>query len=186
MTVRASMSDLITRTRLMIGDPTGSSSVFMDQEVQDVLDERRTDIVEAQLSFRPTTVTGGPVVQYRDYWAPFGSWEDSVSLMDATISIVTPDTADLIRGHWAFSAGHLPPIFISGSFYDLYGSAASLLERWAAKVTQEFDFTVDNQQFRRSQKQRGLEQLALAYRRFSIPPGRRPLWRGAEWRSPLW
>ncbi len=186
MTVRATMADLITRVRGLVGDPAGASQVFADQDYQDALDQRRTDIVEVQLSFRPTMVGGGPVVQYRDYWAPFGNWEDGVLLKDASNVTVTPDSADLLHGHWTWTGGHLPPLFITGAFYDVYGSAAGLLDQWAGKVVMEFDFTADGQTFRRSQKREGLVALANTYRRFAVQPGRRPLWRSDTWRLPVW
>jgi len=179
------MATIITRTRAMIGDPliagTPPTSVFADQDYQDVLDDRRTDVIQAQLSFRPILQGGTTAVKYVDFWTPVGNWEDSVTLVDALTASITPDTSDLIRGHWTFTAGHLPPVFISGSFYDMYGAAVALLERWQGLTALDFDFTTDGQVFNRSQKREGLAALAASYARRVVPPGKRPAWRALEW-----
>lgn len=185
---RGTMAALITRLRLLIGDPLvtvagtppSMTSVFTDAELQDFLDSRRTEVLEAQVLPRPTGVQG-PMVSYRDYFAPRGMWEDSVILKDAAQYAITPATSDLIRGHWTFAANQVPPVFITGNFYDLYGSAAAALDAWGAKVALEFDFGTDRQTFSRSQKREGLESLAKTYRRLAVQPGKRPEWRGAYW-----
>ena len=51
----------------------------------------------------------------------------------------------------------------------MYRAAADLLERWAAKVVLDFDFTSDSQSFRRSQKADALQKLAARYRRKQRP-----------------
>lgn len=177
---RASMAALISRARILISDPAGASQVFADDAIQDLFDERRTEVFEAQLAPAPTTVIG-PVVSYLDYMAPRGCWEDSVVLKDGLNAVITPVTSDLIRGHWTFSANQVPPVFITGNYYDLYGTAVSLLEVWQAIVALEFDFAVDNQTFDRTGKRQGLAALAESYRRRAIPPGKRPDWRAIYW-----
>jgi len=181
---RTTMATLITRLRLLIGDPviagTPPTSVFSDDELQDFLDARRTEVLEAQILPRPTGVTG-PMVSYLDYFAPRGPWEDGVVLKDAAQYAITPATSDLIRGHWTFAANQVPPVYITGNFYDLYGSAASALEAWIGKVTLEFDFSTDKQTFTRTGKRAGLAQLAEVYWRRAVQPGKRPEWRGSYW-----
>ena len=176
---RATMATLILRVRAMTGDP--DTTTIPDDDIQDMFDERRMDVVQAQLSFRPYLVSAGPVVQYRDFWAPVGGWEDGVVLVDSLNALVTADTTDLIRGHWTFATGHLPPLWITGAFYDIYGTAASVLQRWAAQLAREFDFQTDQQVFSRSQQGAGLAALALEYQRKAQAPGQRPAWRSAEW-----
>lgn len=176
---RSSMADLIARTRTLIGDPAGGTQVFTDDQVQDALDDRRTDVVEALLRTRPSFA--GSAVVYHDYFAPRRQWEDSVVLYGATGTVLTPTSADLIAGHWTFASGQAQPVYITGSFYDVNGSAATLLQSWAAKVSPEFDFATDQQSFNRSQKREGLLAVALELTRTSMPPGRRPAWRSADW-----
>jgi hypothetical protein len=183
MAARVSMADVITATRLAIGDPAGGSATFSDDEIQNALDGRRADVVECQLAWRPSTAAGGTVT-YHDYFAPRGSWEDDVVLKDRTYAEITADTEDLVTGHWTFVANVIPPIFITGKTYDIPGAAYDLLTAWAAKVARDFDFATDGQDFSRSQKRTGLVALATEYARRMVPRGSlRPFWRAdvGEW-----
>lgn len=161
----------------MIGDPSGTT--FDDDAVQAALDERRTDVVEALLRTRPSFA--GSSVVYHDYFAPRRWWEASVVLHDTHGTVLTPTTSDLIAGHWTFGSGQAQPVYLTGSFYDVYGTAQGLLESWAATVAPEFDFATDQQTFNRSQKREGLLAVAREFARKAIPPGRRPSWRSADW-----
>lgn len=172
------MAALIAEVRSMTGD-TGTP-VFSDDQIQDVLDERRTDVVEAQLRTRPSFTSPGLVV-FTDYFSPRRHWEGSPVLKDHTGTTLTPTTSDLIAGHWTFSGGQAQPVYITGSFYDLYGSAQALLERWAAAVAREFDFATDQQSFDRTGKRDGLLAAARVYARKAVPPAERPAWRSLDW-----
>lgn len=181
MSVRSGMADIIAALRLMIGDPSGSSAVFEDQELQDALDLRRAEVNECALAWRPQTAEGGTVT-YHDYYAPRGRWEADPTLKSRSYAVLTPDTADLLTGHWTFTANQVPPIFITGVTYDLHGAAYDVLQIWAGKVALEFDFQTDNQQFERSQKRIGLIAQAQAYGRL-MAPNLRAAWRAdvGEW-----
>jgi hypothetical protein len=186
MTARSTMADLITKTRLLIGDPliagTPPTSTFSDNEIQDALDSRRVEVTECQLAFRPFTAPGGTVT-FHDYYAPRGYWEDTVVLKDRTYAVITPDTADLLTGHWTWVANEIPPIYITGLTYDTHGAAYDLLQAWAGKVAREFDFGTDQQTFNRSQKREGLIALANEYARRTLPRGMRAAWHAdiGEW-----
>ena len=178
---RSTMATLITRMRTQIGDPAGASQVFTDDELQDFLDERRFDVDEAQLVPYPTTIVG-PVVSYFDYYSPHkGTWEENEVLKDGANAVITPATADRISGHWTFSVNQVPPVFITGRIFDLYGSCYSACTAWAAKVALEFDCASDNQTFDRTGKREGLLALAREFARRAVPPGRRPEWRAIYW-----
>lgn len=177
---RPAMANMILRLRRAIGDPAGASQVFAENDLQDFLDERRMEVFEVQLVPSPTTVVG-LVVSYLDYTAPRGQWEEDVVLKDGTNAVLAPASSDYVRGHWTFAANQLPPVFLTGKYYDLYGSAVSALEAWIGKVALEFDFTADQQGFRRSQKREGLQALADSYRRRAMLPGKRPDWRAIYW-----
>jgi len=178
MAVRSSMTDLIARMRVMTGD-TGTP-VFSDQAIQDALDERRTDVVEAELRYRPSFTDPGLVV-FHDFFAPRRPWEASVVLVDTGGHVLTPSTGDLIAAHWTFASGQGVPVYITGSFYDLWGTAASILEQWAAKVALEFDFATDQQTFDRTGKREGLLKVAAEFARKAVQPAARPAWRSLEW-----
>jgi hypothetical protein len=163
------MAELISRVRGLVGDAAGADQVFLDDEVQAVLDRYQTVVRYARLRPEPTPLPAG-AVEYRDYYAAVGDWEADELLYDAASQPLTPASADRLTGHWTFaSPGQQPPVYIVGKVYDVYGAAADLLERWAARVKLEFDFSADGQSFSRSQKARSLLELAREYRRRQQP-----------------
>lgn len=166
---RATMAELISRVRSLIGDPAGANQALSDDEVQAALDRYQTVVRYAPLVPEPTPLPGG-TVEYRDYYAGTGDWEAGEVLVNAASQSLAPATSDRLTGHWTFaSPGVAPPVFITGAFYDVFGAAADLLEAWAAKVKLEFDFTADGQSFSRSQKAKTLLEMAASYRRRQRP-----------------
>jgi len=175
---RGSMADLITRLRFMIGDPwiagTPPTSTFTDNQLQDALDHHRTDVIQDRLIGRLTFTTSG--AEWLDYQARWGFWEDDVLIADSTWAEVTPDTADLLTGHWTFTASEIPPLFITGKAYDLYGAAVEILEAWQGIVRtagEIVSFSEDGQSFTRAAKGTGIAALAEEYRRKALPAGPR-------------
>jgi hypothetical protein len=168
MAVRATMAELISRLRTLIGDPAGASQTFDDQTLQDYLDRRQTAV-----RFAPLRAEGSPrpdgTVDYLDYYADVGDWEADEALYDGSYNVLTPDAADRLTGHWAFETSREPPVCIVGKFYDVYAAAADVLEAWAAREKLSFDFEMDGQGFKRSQKVAALLQVAREYRRQQRP-----------------
>jgi hypothetical protein len=162
MAVRGTMANIIGRVRLMIGDPAGVSQTFADQDIQNMLDESRVDVVNEPLTTKPTYVGG--TIQYLNYWHELTNFEDGAVLKQFLTVVVTPSTSDLINGYWTFAANTMPPVFLTASTHDLYRASADLLERWAAKYMTRFDFASDGQSFRISQVPVQLQKLALTYR----------------------
>jgi hypothetical protein len=167
MAVRSTMASLITRVRLLINDPAGASQIFDDQSIQNVLDDSRQDISNTALT--PYVTFSGGTILYLDYYHTLGSWEDNVVLKQYLTFLVTPSVSEPIAGHWSFAATTLPPVYITGSTHDIYRAAADLLERWAARLVLEFDFTSDGQSFHRSQAATALQNLAKTYRKKQRP-----------------
>ena len=165
MPVRATMMGLIARTRILINDPAGTSQVFADQDVQNALDESRLDLYNAPLI--PQWTYSGTTPQVLDYFAPgqWGDWEDDIVLKQYLTVLVTPSATDDIVGHWTFAASTLPPVYITGKTYDLYRSAADLLEKVAARWALSYNVTVDGQNLHREGASTQLLRLALQYRR---------------------
>jgi hypothetical protein len=163
MAVRATMANLITRTRLLINDTAGASQVFADNDIQDVLDESRQDLFNFALI--PQWTYSAPLGVF-DYFAPaqWGAWEDDLVLKQYLTTVVSPSVTDNIVGHWKFAATTLPPVFITGKTYDIYRSAADLLERWAAKSTFAYNVTVNGQNLHREGASTQLLNLAKRYR----------------------
>src|SRR5260221_7349684 len=143
MPVRGTMTALIARTRLLINDtlPAGSGQVFLDQDVQNSLDESRLDLYNQPLVPQPTFSSG--TMLYLDYFAPpqLGDWEDDIVLKQYLTMVVTPSATDDIVGHWTFAQSTLPPVFITGKTYDIYRAAADLLVRLAAQWMLRFNAT---------------------------------------------
>lgn len=164
MPVRSTMASLITRVRLLINDvlPSGSGQIFADQDVQDVLDASRQDILNGVTIGKPTF--SGSTIQYLDYFTALGDWEDDATFKQYLTTVVSPSTSEPIAGHWKFATSTLPPIYITGKTYDIYRASADLLERWSARLVLNFDFSSDGQSFRRSQAAPALMALAKSYR----------------------
>jgi hypothetical protein len=169
MSVRATLAELIARERLLINDLPGSEQTFSDQQIQDQLDSRRNDVRYMELRFAETISPGG-AVKWTHYEAERGYWEDSVVIVDNSWTAVTPNTQDLTRGLWVFTAGKTPPLFLTGSHFDIYGSAADLLELRLAQLSEDFDFATDGTSASKSQKREGIATLIQRYRaqQFSI------------------
>lgn len=189
MTVRSTMTDLISLVRTMISDPAGGSQQFTDQQVQDRLDANRDDIRYENLVIAPSivnTASTNNIAAYifADYFSKYGYWEADVVLQGylnaAYWKVLTPVASELLldEAHWQFETsvfttgttpGQLPPIFATGKVYDVYAASADLLEFWAATSARRFDFNSDGQSFRVSQVQAGLQKQADYYRRQCKP-----------------
>lgn len=162
---RSTMSSLITRVRRLSGDLSGASQVFSDAEVQEMLDQTRTDVRYLLLA-EDMTVTPASLAQYLAYYDPRygGGWEDDVVLTSGTYAVLTPSVSDALVGKWTFAASTLPPVFLSGKVYDVYEAAGDLLDQWAARAATCFDFETDGQKYARSQKTRQLREAASEIR----------------------
>jgi hypothetical protein len=165
------MASLIARVRSLIADPAGASQQFTDDTIQDVLDESRITVRQALLRPEVTINPGGGFV-YTDYYASVGQWEDDLVLQNGSWQTVTPLTSDNLTGHWTFAntaPGQIPPLLITGKYYDTYLASAVLLERWAASWARSYDFSADGQSFRRSQAAQAMLTQAREYRKQARP-----------------
>jgi hypothetical protein len=166
------MSDLISRVRLLIADPAGASQLFTDQQVQDKLDEVRTDVWQALLTPRITFTNPGGM-QYNDYYyipggnpraRPLGFFEANETLIWGDFTTLSPVTSDEVVGHWTFN-NQLPPVMIRGRHFDVYRAAADLLDyKIGALAATSIDFTSDGQSFHLSQQLAWLEKMRVEYR----------------------
>lgn len=169
MPVRPSMSDLITRTRTLINDPAGASQTFEDDTFQDALDFHRTERRWVELIPQPTFYPGGQIL-YLDYYANSQHWEADVALQNAAYQTIVPSLAENLVGHWQFAT---QPVGIgvraTGTTYDVYASAADMLDSWAAMVKLDFQFTSSSDVYMRQQKFQLLTNLAREYRNRAMP-----------------
>jgi len=157
------MKPLLARLRVLVNDPGGTSQIFDDQTIQDVMDESRFDA--NYLALTPFPTYSGATIQYLDYYSDdYGNWEDNAVFKQYRTLIVTPSSSENIVGHWTFAQSTLPPVFIIGASHDIYRAAADLLEREAARWTLSYDMMVDGQSLKRSQAAPALQALAHTYR----------------------
>ena len=158
---RPTMGTLITEVKRLINDP--SNETWTDDQIQRVMDQRRLEAVQVQLSAKRVRSTSD--WKYLIYSHPYGDWEDEAQLYDSGFNEVTADTVDLITGRWEFSDEPAYPIYLSGFTYDLHAAAADLLEEKALTMVGDFDFAADGGSYKRSQSRSGVEKLAAKYRR---------------------
>ena len=149
---RATMDDLVTRTRRYIGDPASATQQFSNLDIQNVLDEHRFTVRYAPLRPGPTLL-GGALYNFLDYYASVGNWESDALLSWVDFRTLTPTLSEPIEGHWAFTMsppGQYPPVYITGKYYDLHAAAADLLEQWAATLAPTtYNFAADGRSFQR-------------------------------------
>lgn len=174
--LRASMADLITLLRRLIGDPTSpvglpalnsviAGPTWSDIELQDALDVHRAVVRYAPCEPRGTPQPYTGVIQYLDYYATDGQWESDAQLFGPAWQLLTTATADYLTGHFTFAASQIPTVFITGHRYDVYAAAADVCEAWAAKVKLDFGFrTPEGGQFNRAEQSANLLALAERYR----------------------
>lgn len=185
MAVRTSMSALISRVATLIND--SANVAFSQQTVQDWLDRTRQVVRYELLTPAPDIVPQPSNVSAQFDWATYFSrftdWEADEVIQAGSSGgqnwgIVTPLTSDELTGRWTFDVtlptlgtppGQLPPLFITGKFYDPYLAGAYLLELWAAQLADDYDFTSDGQSFRRSQRGMAKLNLARIYRQNAKP-----------------
>ena len=159
---RASMTNLITRTRELINDTDEEAPIWTDDQIQNVLDAGRADYRYLRLLPTPTYDSG--TVRYLDYYAPIGDWETDYTFSQWFTTAVTPATFEPIAGHFVFAESTLPPVYICGKSYDLYRAAADLLERQAAQYVLAYNVTANGQTLQRSQIGQAMRDLAKQYR----------------------
>jgi hypothetical protein len=165
--VRSSMSDLIARTRELVGDPdtTGRTLYFSDIQVQQALDWSRTDIQLSQFHelLGTYSISGGQQL-WTDYFDAhgYGDWETDVQLYNGSFTLLTPTTSDYLVGHWTFAVSQPPPVYLVGKQYDLYLAGSQLCYKRAAVQTESFDVSLHRQQMMRSQKFINWFQLAAS------------------------
>ena len=174
MAVRGGMANLILRTRRLIQDVSVTAPVFLDQEVQDKLDQYRFYQRYVRLTPQATIQPGGKRL-WTDFFSEFENWEETgsgseFSLVDATYNVLTPDSSDYISGHWTFNAGvNNAVVWITGQSYDIYAAGADLASDWAGIVKLQFDFSDNNVQYKRNQQFEALLQLSEKLREKALP-----------------
>lgn len=171
---RPGMTDLIGQVRRITGAGTAEYAAadttwWTDDQLQDVLDAHRRDIVREPLHADQTHAGGGTItwVTYRSRYR---------NLEAGTAAIIEDGlgdnrgTADYVldgrRGVATFTADQGGTVlYLTGATYDVHGAAAEVLEAWASALSLDFDFQTDGQRFARQQKAQALAARAGEQRR---------------------
>ena len=158
MTVRTTMSALISYVRLLIADPSGTSCTqFTDQQIQDVLDQHGTDVFQMRLTAADDIQTSG-LIWWTDFYAQRPFWETGAKIQGNNWAVLTPTTSDEMNGKWTFTTSQSLPLWLSGTHYDVFAAATDLLRMWLSSVKLDFDFSSVNSGYQRSQKIRSIQQ----------------------------
>lgn len=171
---RTGMANLITELRGLAEAGTADYSVtsttyWTDDQLQDVLDLHRRDVIFEPLQMYPVQIAGGSI-SYQDYRSSYGFYEATTGgtsilyLQDSTgANIGTANyTPDYRRGQFQFSADQAGSVYyLTGRSYDIQASAADVWRRKAAHhAPTSFDFTTDNHTIHRSQVYQHCKEMA--------------------------
>ena len=168
------MASIITELRGMTeagtADYTISSTTYWtDNQLQDVLDTNREDIIFSRLEMYPVQVAGGSL-SWQDYRSHYDYLEATTGgtsilyLQDSTgAAIGTANyTTDERRGQFQFSSDQAGSVYyMTGRSYDLNSAAADIWRKKAAHYAlTSFDFSTDNHTISRSQVYKHALQMA--------------------------
>ena len=148
----------------------GAVYYWSDDQIQDILDIHRRDVVFEQLQMYPNQVASGSL-SYLDYRSGFGFFEETTGgtavfyVQDSTGSTISSGyTADYRRGTALFSSDQRGTVYyLTGRSYDLQAAAADLWRRKGAHYATAFDFSTDNHSVTRSQAYKHCLEMADFY-----------------------
>lgn len=178
MAARDGMAHLITRLRGMTNTGETDYSIkgvtyWTDDQLQDILDTNRMDIMAEPLMVMPRQLSTTDV-EYRDYYFSRANVEEAASgtavwqVVDSRGSAVATAiyTVNYRARHIRFNSDtDGTAYFLHYRSYDLDNAAGDVWEQKAAQVADRFDFETDNHKLSRSQLARQYRQQAQDYRR---------------------
>jgi hypothetical protein len=141
----------------MIG--SAGTAVFSDNELQDTLDQYRTDVYRDLVLFQ-LSYDGSGTAQYIDAYSAYGNYEETTG---GTAGFILQDTAgsaigtanyeiDYIRGKLTFGTTQAGSArYIVGRSYNLHAAAAELWRELAGTKAELYDFRADGHNMTRSQ-----------------------------------
>lgn len=176
--MRPTMSELVQQLRLLIGDPAGDQQTFTDEELQTFLDARRADHRYRRLRALYSIEQGLSVSILAYSSGPLTDWEADAALFGPDFARLQPSTSDWHSGIWTFAIHQPEPVRIVGRTYDLAGSAADVLETWAARLKGEYDLRTSDYEFQRMDRIEAMIRLAGALRARQKP--RRLAWHRSD------
>lgn len=164
MAVRATLAALISRVRDLVGDPVTGTPQWTDDEIQATLDRHRARWLQHEL-----TGTFDLSGQWLYYQVGFGNFEADAQLLGGNLAVINPNLydIDLLSGTVTFHANNVPPVFITGWTFDIYGAAADLLEQDRASNRNVVDWMAEGVRVASGDKVKNAQVLIDDYRRLS-------------------
>lgn len=151
---RAELEDLRAKLRLLVGDPVGATQAFSDDDLDRFLLDHRTGRHTFPLDSVPT-----PDGNYLVHYGP-PAWAADVALVDRNGIALAPADSDLVAGEFSFAASTPPPVYATGSTYDVHGAAVGVARAWIGKLKlTEYDLSVGEIDLKKNQKIENLERL---------------------------
>jgi hypothetical protein len=170
------MANLITELRGYTEAGTADYTIagvsyWTDDQLQDILDLHRKDVIFEQLEIYPVQIGGGSI-SYQDYRSANGFYEATTGgtailyIQDGTgANIGTANyTADYRRGQFQFSVDQGgSTYYLTGRSYDLNAAAADIWNRKAGHAAQGFSFSTDNHRVDKAQVYKHYKEMAQMY-----------------------
>lgn len=164
MAARSGMTDIIQTVRDLSATGTadytvGATTYWTDNQIQDALDQNRTDVYVLSVSPVRETDSGG-TARYYDYHIGAQYIEQTtggtsiffIQETDGTYIGTASYTMDYKRGVATFGSDTTgSALLFSFRSYDPYAAAADIWDMKAAHVADRFDFTADGASFKVSQ-----------------------------------
>jgi len=181
------MVPLVGEVRDLIGDPDNGSPQFNNQQVQNALDESRSDVRYELLVAAPTitNTANQAFFVWIDYYSRFQYWEiDAAVVQWGDYTQRSPVATEFINGHWQFNyiiapgqlppnadaPAQIPPLYVTGRTFDIYAAAVKLLKMLKAKYAlTTFNFSANGQNFQAGTIFQTLGGLIADYSRKIIP-----------------
>ncbi len=177
MTARTGMDNLINKLRARSDAGTadyvsGGITFWTDDQLQEILDENRSDVIREPLELHPEQI-GGSAVYFSYSWsrrwaeeAASGTaiWrvDDSAGSLIGTASYTPEYGAQTLR-FTANTGGSA--YFLTYRAFDMDRAAADVWEQKAASVATRFDIKTDNHDLKRSQLAQQYRDMAAQFRR---------------------
>lgn len=159
------MASLITTVRDLTASGTadytvGSTTYWTDDQIEDVLDTMRMDVIEERVEPVASEIDSGGTARYYNYQSAYTYYETTdagtaiFTIRDSggTVLGTATYTPDYNRGNIVFSTDTTGSArWINGRSYDVHAAAAEIWTRKAGHVADRFDFTADGASFKASQ-----------------------------------
>lgn len=159
-------SYLVHQVQLLIND--AGCENFDENDVKSAIRERGYESRYVELVPIETRASGGAIT-YVTFDAPdqIGWWGKDATLYDSNYDAVTPTSDSNWRiGRWVFSTAPSRPVRILGYSYDLYATAADLLEIRGAQLSESYEsLSLAHGSFSYAGKRKGPLEMAKEYRK---------------------